>query len=200
MKPFSSILGVLLLVPAAFAVNPAGSVIQARTTYHQDGSRTETVNDPETKVKTETTYDPRGVVTSRHQYLLNERGQVIQGSIYDGAGNLVARSQSYFDDYGRVKESCLFNLQGECFQQSLYEYGADGKAKKPKVINYNVKTPTMRPAVVDFTGTTAPPGAGESAAPTGGATRGRPTGTPAPQPEQPKKSFFKRLFDKKEKK
>ena len=196
MKRFSAILGLLLLATAAYAVNPAGSAIHARTTYHQDGSRTETVNDPETKVKTETTYDPRGVVISRHQYLLNERGQVTQGSIYDGAGNLVARSQSYFDDYGRVKESRLFNLQGECFQQSLYEYGTDGKAKKPKVINYNVKTPTMRPAVVDFTGTTAPPGADGVPAQTGG----RPTAAPAAQPEQPKKSFFRRLFDKKEKK
>lgn len=179
-------------LPAAFA---AGPMIQARSTYHQDGSRTETIVDPETKTKTETTYNTSGVVVSRHQYLLNEQGQVTQGNIYDGAGNLVARSISDFDAYGRVKGSRLFNLQGECFQQTVYEYTADNKPKKPKVINYNVKAPTMKPAIIDFTGTTAPP-----PSVTGGA-QSRPAATQnAPQPEQPKKSFFKRLFDKKEKK
>lgn len=196
MKPFSAFLGLLLLVTASPHAFAAGAVIQARSTYFQDGSHTETVVDPETKTKTDTTYNVNGVVVSRHQYLLNDQGQVTQGNIYDGAGNLVARSIADFDTYGRPIGSRLFNLQGECFQQTVTEYGADGKAKKPKVINFNVKAPSMKPAIIDFTGTTAPP---PSAA--GGAAKGRPSATPtAPQPEQPKKSFFKRLFDKKEKK
>ena len=195
MKHLSAFLGVFLLAAVVQGNNPAASMIKARSIYHPDGTRTESVNNPDTRELTETTYDARGVVVSRHLYLLNEKGQVSQGNIYDGAGNLVARAQSYFDEFGRLKESRLFNLQGECFQQSVHEYTADGKAKKPKVINYNVRTPTMRPAVVDFTGATPPPGA---AAPTAG------TQVPATSPpadEKPKKSFLGRLFGgKKEKK
>lgn len=194
MKHLSAFLGVFLLVAAVQGNNPAASMIKARSIYHPDGTRTESVNNPDTHELTETTYDARGVVVSRHLYLLNERGQVTQGTIYDGAGNLVARAQSYFDEFGRLKESRLFNLQGECFQQSVHEYGADGKSKKPKVINYNVRTPTMKPAVVDFTGATPPPGVATP-----------PPGSPAPAAappadDKPKKSFLRRLFDKKEKK
>ena len=199
MKHLSAFLGVFLLVtaPSATGANRA-DMIHARGIYHPDGTRTESVKDPETKVLTETTFNPNNVVVSRHVYLLNENGQVVQGNIYDGAGNLVARSQSTFDEFARVKESHMMNLQGEVFQQTFYEYGADGKAKKPKVVNYNVKAPTMRPAVVDFTGTTRPPD--ESQQPTGGRVPAGSAVPPPPTEDKPKKSFFGRLFGKKEKK
>jgi hypothetical protein len=197
MKHLSAFLGVFLLVTAAQAqgTGHAANMIHARGIYHPDGSRTESVKDPETKVLTETTYDARGVVIAKHIYQLNDQGQVMQGNIYDGRENLVARSQSYFDEFGRVKESRLMNLQGEVFQQTIYEYGADGKAKKPKVVNFNVRAPTMRPAVVDFTGTTPPPDGGK---PVGLPSQG--TATTPPAEEKSKKSFFGRLFQKKEKK
>ena len=197
MNHLSAFLGVFLLATAAWGqgANPTASMISARTVYHADGTRTESVKNPETKELSETVYDTRGIVISRRLYLLNERGQVAQGNIYDGAGNLVARSQSFFDEFGRPKEDRLVNLQGEVFQQTIHEYGADGKARKPKVVNFNVKSPTMKPAVIDFTGT-APPPAGPSAAPAGSP----PAATTPPAEEKPKKSFFKRLFDKKEKK
>ncbi len=194
MKHLSAFLGVFLFVTAAQGASPSPFMIRARTIYHPDGTRTESVRNPDTHELTESTYDARSVIVSRHLYLLNEKGQVTQGSIYDGAGNLVARAQSYFDDFGRVKESRLFNLQGECFQQTLHEYAPDGKAKKPKTMNYNVRTPTMKPALIDFTGAAPPPGA-PTPPPTGA---GR--AAPAPTDEKPKKSFFRRLFDKKEKK
>ncbi|MBX7208317.1 MAG: hypothetical protein K1X78_08415 [Verrucomicrobiaceae bacterium] len=198
MKHLSAFLGVLLLASAAHGQGArlGSNAIQARTIYHSDHTRTESVRNPETHELTETTYDVNNVVISRHIYLLNDAGQVMQGNIYDGAGNQIARSQSWFDEFGRVKESRLMNPQGETFQQTLYEYGPDGKAKKPKVINYNVKTPTMRPAVVDFTGTTAPAG---GTPPTGRAAGSAATAPPAAE-EKPKRSFFGRLFGKKEKK
>jgi hypothetical protein len=199
MKHLSAFLGVFLLATALLGqgANPAGNKINARTVYHPDGSRTESVNNPETRELSETVYDTRGVVISRRLYLLNERGQVAQGNIYDGAGNLVARSQSYFDEFGRPKEDRLVNLQGEVFQQTIHEYGGDGKARKPKVVNFSVKSPTMKPAIIDFTGAHPPPIDG-TAAP---ATAAPPVNSaPPPTDDKPKKSFFKRLFDKKEKK
>jgi len=198
MKHFSAFLGVYLLAAAVLGqgANPAVSKINARTVYHQDGTRTESVKNPETREFSESVYDARGVVISRRLYLLNERGQVVQGNIYDGAGNLVARSQSFFDEFGRPKEDRLVNLQGEVFQQTIHEYGADGKAKKPKVVNFNVNTPNMKPAVIDFTG--APPPTGGMGVPPSGVQPSSPV--PSPTDDKSKKSFLRRLFDKKEKK
>lgn len=207
MKHLSAFLGVYLLATAAGgqAPNPVSTMINARTVYHADGTRTESVKDPVTRELTEITYNANNVVVMRKIYLLNERGQVSQGNLYDGAGNLQARSQVFFDEFNRVKEERLVNLQGEVFQRTIHEYRPDGKPKPPKVINYNVKAPTMKPATIDFTKMTPPPnlqvpqsaqpGSGASAAATPSA------GTPVPGDDgQPKKSFWKRLFPGKEKK
>lgn len=199
MKHRSAYLVVFLLASAAtmqvHALSQAAGGIHARGIYHPDGSRTESVKDPQTRVLTETTYNSGGTVVSRHVYQLNEQGQVMQGNIYDGRDTLVAREQSWFDEFGRLKESRLMNLQGETFQQTLYEYGANEKPKKPKVINYNVRTPMMRPAVVDYTGVTQPPPAA------GGQPQTVTSGPPMPAADdKPKRGFFGRLFGKKEKK
>lgn len=209
MKHLSAFLGVYWLATAVpgQAPNLAAGMISARTVYHADGTRTESVKDPVTREMTEVTYNANNVVVLRKIYLLNERGQVSQGNLYDGAGNLQARSQVFFDEFGRVKEERLVNLQGEVFQRTLHEYRPDGKPKPPKVINYNVKAPTMKPATIDFTKIAPPPqspvaSSGQPAAayPSGSAAS-PPTGTPAqPDDGQPKKSFWKRLFPGKEKK
>ena len=137
----------------------------------------------------ESTYNAGGALVAKKHYLLNERGLPTQGHIYDGRGNLVARSQVYFDSYGRAQEMRSFNLNGQCYQQVVYEYGSDGKAKPPKVINVDPRlAPSMKPGVIDFTNTAVP---GQM----------MPQQAPQPPPEQPKpKSFWKRMFGPKEKK
>lgn len=169
--------------------------VNARTVYHQDGTRTDSLRDPSTRELTEVTYNANKVVISRRLYLMNERGQVTHGSIFDGAGNMVARAQVFFDEFGRTKEDRLVNLQGEVFQRTIHEYGPDGKPLKPKVINLGVNAPNMKPAMIDFTQGNPAPG---SAAPAGTPPVAPPP--PPPADEKPKPSFFKKLFQKKEKK
>ena len=197
MKYCSAFFVLLWLVPAVIAqpAAPAATPIVAKSTYHPDNSHSETVVDKTTNELTESTYNSAGALVSKKHYLLNERGLPTQGHIYDGRGNLVARSQVYFDEFGRAKEMRSFNLQGQCYQQVLYEYGADGKAKQPKVINVDPRAaPSIRPSVIDFTQNTPAPGqamAPQQAVPT----------QPQATPEQPKKkSFFSRLFGGKDKK
>ena len=188
---------VVLGLASALQAQPSSPVapISARSTYHPDNSHSETVVDKTTNELTEATFSAAGVLISKKHYLLNERGLPTQGHIYDGRGNLVARSQVYFDEFGRAKEMRSFNLQGHCYQQIVYEYGADGKAKPPKVINVNPgAAPSIKPGVIDFTQNTPAPG-----------QYAQPQGAPGQQPqaaasEPPKKkSFFGRLFGKKEK-
>ncbi len=188
---------VLLWVASATA-QPAAAPISARSTYHPDNSHSETVLDKTTNEMTESTYSSGGTLISKRHYLLNERGLPTQGHIYDGRGNLVARSQTYFDEFGRAKEMRSFNLHGQCYQQVLYEYKPDGTAKPPKVINVDPRAaPTIRPGLIDFTKDT--PATGQYEQQQGGAQQQVQPQAAAPEEPQ-KKSFFGRLFGKKDKK
>jgi hypothetical protein len=173
-----------------------------RTTYHADDTRTETVSDPSTREMTEMTYNAAGQLTVKKVFLLNEKGDPLQGNVYDGRGNLVARCQMIYDELGRRKEDRLSNLNGEIFQQVVHEYSSDGKALTPKVIHLKTEAaPMMKPAPIDFTNPQsqgapssrfAPQQSGGQPAHDGTAA----PATPPPQGEKPKTNFFKKLFKK----
>jgi hypothetical protein len=214
-KTCSAIFALLLLAAAAAqGANPpaARPGIIAKSHYHDDKSHTESVLDMNVRELEEKTFDANGVLTMRKHYLVNDMGQPTQGNVYDGKNNLVARSMMVFDSFNRVKEMRTANLNGEVFQQVLYEYDAAGKAMKPKVINYDTKAPTFKTATIDFTKSMPnpdqPQATGLQPAPAvqqGNAIQqGAPIYAPgtAPQgaPEEPKKkSFWKRLFGGKDK-
>jgi len=200
-----------LLVVAVTAAQAQGQRVVGRTIYHKDKSRTESVNNPETREMTEMTYTADNVMTVKKVFHLNEKGEPLMGNVYDGRDNLIARVECLFDEQGRRKEDRLMNLKGEIFQQVLHEYDAMGKALKPKVINSNPNAaPTIRPQAIDFTQQTMPAGAQAPAAnpadrfapvpipnaPTQGGLGTAPVKPPTE--EKPKANFFKRLFQKKE--
>lgn len=196
----------LLLALPATAATPSGQTIVGRSVYHPDDSRSETVMDMNVREMTETTYNASNAVVSKKVFLLNEKGEPLQGNIYDGRGVLIARAQCIYDEFGRRKEDRMMNLRGEVFQRTVHEYDASGKALKPKVMNL-AQSPTIRPAAIDMTqgAGTIPPGAGQQ----GGSSRFAPTpagkasAQPAPTSPPPaakdgekKPNFFKRLLKK----
>ncbi len=206
MKTCCAFFAILLLqaVPGG-AYAQSGDIVSGKTIIHPDGTKTESVNDPNTREMEQKTFDANGVLLLRRLYQLNEKSLPVMGNIYDGSGNLIARTQSYFDAFGRLKEERLSNLQGEVFQQVVHDYDEKGKAKKPKVINYRVSSPTMRPAMLDFTKFQQPEqetggtGAGRVKAPVNMDSGGQPQPAatpPAETPAEPKKGFFQRLFKK----
>lgn len=192
----------LLALPATGAA-PAGQSVVGRSTYHKDNSRTETVLDMNVREMTEMNYSATNALISKKVFLLNEKGEPLQGNIYDGRGNLVARAQCLYDEFGRRKEDRLTNMKGEVFQRTIHEYDASGKAMKPKVTNLS-QGPTLRPEAIDFT----QPAGAVPLAPQEGQTSSRFAPTPAgqvtPKPatgqpaakEEKKPNFFKRLFKK----
>ncbi|MES2596821.1 MAG: hypothetical protein V4662_15870 [Verrucomicrobiota bacterium] len=198
-----------LVLAFATSLHAQQQRVVGRTIYHKDKSRTESVNNPETREMIESTYTPEGVLTVKKVFLLNEKSEPLQGNVYDGRGNLVAVVKCNYDEMGRRKEDRLMNLQGETFQIVMHEYGSDGKALQPKVVNLNVaNVPSVKPAAIDFTQQSTPPGAPPASNPD---ARFAPQVVPstdtgmgvapvkAPEPEKPKPNFFKRLFQKKEK-
>lgn len=214
----STILAVLLLTAAAQASNPkpvGKAGVMARSHYYDDNSHTDTVLDMNVREMEEKTFDANGALQMRKHYLVNDLGQPTQGNVYDGRNNLVARSRILFDEFNRIKEMQTANLQGEVFQQIIYSYDASGKAGKPKVINYNTKTPTFKPATMDFTKVMPPPGQEQSSPVQGGQPMAQPVqgfqpgnavqqgepiyapGAEPPKQEEPKKkSIWKRIFGK----
>ena len=216
---FAICLALTATVPHSSALAADDGVVVGKTIIHPDGTKTESVSDPNTRQMEQKTFDTNGVLVLRRLYQLNERSQPVMGNIYDGAGNLIARAQSYFDPFGRLQEERLSNLQGEVFQQVVHEHDDKGKALKPKVINYKVSSPTMRPAMLDFTAYQQPQGganpsatgAGSAAHPAAGRvqapvevpsqqqpTPSAPASTTTPPAEEPKRNFFQRLFKKKD--
>ncbi len=199
---------ILLTLAAILPVAAQLGNVTGKTIIHADGTRTESVSDPNTRQMEQKTFDANNVLILRRHYQLNESGLPVMGNVYDGSGTLVARSQSVLDSFGRLQEERLSNLQGEVFQQVIHEYDSKGNAKKPKVINYKVSSPAMRPAALDFTRFQQP---GAEPAPASGTGRvkqpvnmdnapaqpAQPSASPpAQQPEEPKKGFFQKLFKK----
>lgn len=194
-----------LSLTATLRADASSQGVVGRTIYHADKSRTESVRDPNTRELTEMTYDVNNVMNVKKVFLMNDKGEPLQGNVYDGRGNLVARCQCLYDEFGRRKEDRLINLNGETFQQVIHEYGKDGKALTPKVINLNANAPTIKPAAIDFTQPAANP---SGTAPNNGrfAPAMQTEGNVAPvapvtppSDEKAKPNFFKRLFQKKDK-
>lgn len=205
MKNIAAILGLCWLALGLPVKAQSQQRIIGRTIYHDDKSRTESVSDPYTREMVESTYTADNVLTVKKVFLLNEKGEPLQGNVYDGRGNLIARCQCLFDEMGRRKEDRLSNLNGEVFQQVIHEYETSGKAKTPKVINLNAgAAPSVKPQSIDFTQGTPAPGMGPASRFDPIAVPNMPVGNVAPvappEEEKPKTNFFKRLFQKKEKK
>jgi hypothetical protein len=144
---------IALIVSVASAGERKTFTQNARTVYHADGSYTESVQDVTVREQREVTYSPKpqSTVIAKKVYLLDEKGQTLQGNIYDGKDQLKARAQFLYDDFGRLSEQRMFNLQGEVFQTITFRYDSNGKALPPKSQTFNVRAPDMKPGVLDFT-------------------------------------------------
>jgi|JI10StandDraft_1071094.scaffolds.fasta_scaffold61176_2 hypothetical protein len=153
-------LSILMSVPAAMAKDPRAFSQNARTVIHADESYTESVQDITAREQREVTYSPKpqSVVIAKKVYLLDEKGQPLQGNIYDGRDQLKARAQFLYDSFGRLSEQRMFNLQGQVFQTITFGYDSNGKAQPPKSQTFNVAAPDMKPSTLDFTNQGTAPG------------------------------------------
>jgi len=152
MKKLATFAAFLLLFATTAMAKDGKSFTQnARTVYHADGTYTESVQDVTVREQREVTYSTQKVVIAKKVYLLDPKGQPLQGNIYDGKDQLKARVQFLYDEFGRMSEERMFNLQGEVFQSITFAYDNNGKALPPKSRTFNVRAPDMKPGVIDFT-------------------------------------------------
>jgi hypothetical protein len=148
---------VLFCLSSTLLIAQSRSNVSARTVYHTDGTFTESVQDLQLRTQTEHTYAARATnadaktLIAKKVYLLNERNEPVQGNIYDGRDQLKARVQFFFDSFGRRSEQRMMNLRGEVYQRITFGYDEKGNPTPPHSQSYNVQSPDLKPAVVDFT-------------------------------------------------
>lgn len=177
-----------------------GSPLHAKAVLHEDGTRTESVKDVPKREMLDTTFDSRGVAITKKRFLLNAKGDALQGVIYDGADNLLANVQFYFDNLGRVIEERCVNTKGQIFRRVIRQYDPNGKPLEAKAFDYAVNMPQVKAPPINFTKNVPPPNAPAtlSAPPKQPGTapqiqRASPTnGIQNKEPEKKKKGWFGR--------
>jgi hypothetical protein len=102
-------------------------MIRATTTMHADGSKSNTVVDPEKMTAEETVIDAAGRTIRKVTYLLDEQSQPIGSITYDPKGAILYRVSYKRDGTGRIEEENVTSPTGEFVRRRVYTYGAQNK-------------------------------------------------------------------------
>jgi hypothetical protein len=120
-------LAALLVLLSAGAAQAQG-MIRATSTVHPDGTRTNTVVDPEKMTAEETLTDSTGKkILRKTTYLLDENNQPIGSIAYDAKGQVLYRSSYKRDAQGRIDEENVSSATGEFLRKRVYQYGAQNR-------------------------------------------------------------------------
>lgn len=117
-----------LLVLVSLSAAEAQGVLRATSTIHPDGTRTNTVVDPDKMTADETLTDSTGKkVLRKTTYLLDENNQPLGAIAYDAAGQVLYRSSYKRDAQGRIEEENISSATGQFLRKRIYQYGAGNK-------------------------------------------------------------------------
>lgn len=185
--------------------------VWSRILEHNDGTRTESKQDINTKSLEERTFKGQ-VLVKRRLFQLDDLGNPKAGLIFDGKKNLVARIQYYYDEYDELKEERLYNRKGKVIRRLVYGLDKTGLKSKPVAFTYDPNAapgsqptrstedfdPIMPLGVKTGAGSGIPggrrittnnrPGLTDAPAPRKG------TATTTAPPKEKKKGFFSRIF------
>jgi len=142
MKPFFFFLSILIVLSwsqMTQRVASAKQVIHVQTILHENGSRTESRRNPDTRVLEEFYYGINKRLKNRKLFQLDEEGRALQGLIFDARDNLVGRVEFDFDEFGRLREERSLNQKGRPTQRIIYRYNNKGERLKPLAYNFEEK-------------------------------------------------------------
>jgi len=122
---------------AFFTTASAQNAIKATTTLHDDGGRTELVNDPMERIGTATTYDGAGKLRQKAVYQLDGASQPVSGVFYDAKGKVVLKAVYRRDASNRLGESFEYAPNDKLIRRLVYEYGAGDKIKNIRAYDAN---------------------------------------------------------------
>ena len=118
---------------------------KVRTIIHEDGSRTVSSQNADSRELVEFIYDVRQIVVQKKRFLLDDLARPIQGVIFDGHGDLKARVEFGFDTLGRMVEERTYDAKGRVVRRIIYTYNALGVRSQPMAFNFDVVNPERGP-------------------------------------------------------
>jgi len=153
--PFIGLLAVVL--PGLAAAQQPQPDALSRIFKHNNGQRTETQKMGGSNQISEWVYDKNNVLCGGRLFSLNDKGQIIQGTIFDGKKNPVGSTQNSFDPQtGQMLKEELKNAQGQLIRVLFYPGSLKDPrfAKRMVAFNLDPKKPSAPPREV--TGTVRP--------------------------------------------
>lgn len=119
--------------------------VWSRVLEHEDGTRTDSKQDINTKVLEEMTFDQNGVRVKRRIFQLDDLARPRTGLLFDGRNNLLARTEYVYDEYDELKEERLFNTKGQILRRLVYGLARDGIQSRPIAFTYDPSRPDASP-------------------------------------------------------
>jgi hypothetical protein len=129
---FLAVLFALGLFPGlALAQNDSSDgtddTIHALTVYHEDGTKTVTITDPDKHSSEASTYDGRDKLLQKIVYALDDQNQVASGVVYTADNTAIFKTAYKRDDMSRINEEDDFTMEGQLIRKFVYEFGSNGK-------------------------------------------------------------------------
>lgn len=101
--------------------------IKVTSVLHDDGSRTDTQTDFDSLTAEAKTYDINKKLIQRATYVVDEKGQPLEGIFYNGKGQIVNQVAYTRDALGRTKEQFDKSANGTLLRKLVYHYDPNGR-------------------------------------------------------------------------
>jgi len=109
--------------------------VWVRTVLHDNGTRTVSKKDINTKQMEKKVLNAEDVLVARSIFQIDSEGNFQRGQIFNGRGQLMYVSEFIYDDYGRLMEERVSDGNRRPVRRLVYKYDAFGKAQ-PFAINF----------------------------------------------------------------
>ena len=143
------LIALILALVATTSVSTAkwerSSDIWSRVVMHDNGKRTESYQNINTRNLREETYDQNNIVVKKRLFQLDKLGRPVNALVFDGNDNVVGRVQYVYDEYETLKEERLFNVKGQLLRRLFYGLEKGGIQSKPIAFTYDPNNPDAKP-------------------------------------------------------
>lgn len=106
--------------------------VLAKVVLHDDGGRTEWLDDRNERMTESRRYDALGNLVTRQIFRLDANGRAKEMMLMNAQNSIVARTRYGYDDFGRAKEQRTYNRRGVLIHQLIYKYDSKGRPLPPE--------------------------------------------------------------------
>jgi len=102
------------------------TAIRATTMFHDDGTHTVTVIDPNKHTSEASTYDAANKLLRKVVYTLDDRNAFVSGIVYNAANMPMYKAAYKCDDNNRVTEEDDYTMDDQLLRRFVYDFDSSG--------------------------------------------------------------------------